>query len=210
MKLVYRDSDAVVPGVPGIPAVVFHRDGMTSIDELSGVAVASGMVGRVVAPYGDYAFYPSGMEVGGICWYRALPGSLGTDPISLTRAVVQAGDLLDDLDLDRPVLIGWGQGGVVALGAGLLRAGRVGSVICVDALSEHFDLLPAPALTADPAPPVLLAITDPEGGPTLTEQQARLAGHGITSATWQWSGGGTGEDRDSAMAERIGQWLEDG
>jgi hypothetical protein len=99
---------------------------------------------------------------------------------------------------------------VVALGAGLLRAGRVGSVICVDSFSGHFDLLPAPALTADPAPPVLLANTDPDGGPTLTEQQARLAGHGITAATWHWSGGGTGEDRDSAMAERIGQWLKNG
>ncbi len=54
--------------------------------------------GRVVLPFGDYAFYPSGMEVGGLCWYRLLPGYEGTDPISLAKAVVQVGDLLDDLD----------------------------------------------------------------------------------------------------------------
>ncbi len=80
---------------------------------------AVGLGGRLVVPFGDYATTPSGMEVGGPCWYRSLPGGAGTDPLTLTRAVVQVSDLLDDAGLDRPVLMGWRQGAAVALGVGL-------------------------------------------------------------------------------------------
>jgi pimeloyl-ACP methyl ester carboxylesterase len=206
MKLAYQDAPSAGPGVP---AVVLHREGMTSIDGPMGVALASTGVGRVVAPYGHYAYYPSGMEVGGICWYRVLPGFTGTDPISLATAVVQVCDLLDDLDLDRPVLIGWGQGGVAALGAGLLQAGRVGSVVSVDAPAGHVALLPARALDADHPPPLLLAATNPSGEASLHELQTQLGGRGPTPTTWCCSVNGSPEDQDKAVAERIGLWLEE-
>ena len=206
MKLAYQD---VAAQSPGAPAVVLHREGMRSIDEPVGVALASAGVGRVVAPYGDYASYPSGMEVGGICWYRVLPGFAGTDPISLAKAVVQVCDLLDDLDLDHPVLIGWGQGGVVAVGAGLLRAAQVGSVVSLDAPPGHLELLPARALAAH-AGPILLAATDPAAGPILQQQLGVLGGQGRAPSTWCWSADGSAGERDKAVAERIGGWLEDG
>jgi pimeloyl-ACP methyl ester carboxylesterase len=211
MKLAYRD---LPPTAAGRPAVVFHSEGVPSTDRPTGIALASGAVGRVVAPFGDYAFYPSGMEVGGICWYRAVPGTDTADPISLTKAVVQACDLLDDLDLERPALIGWGQGGVVALGAGLLRSGQVGSVIAVDVPSAHLGLLPPAALAAAGVPPVLLAASRPGGEATVADQQARLGHHAVTTSIWHWSGEGaggeSGDERDKAVAERIGQWLTDG
>ena len=96
------------------------------------VVRATGIAGRTVVPFGDYAFYPSGMAIGGLCWYRLLPGFAGTDPISLAKAVVQVCDLLDDLAMPSPVLTGFGQGAVVALGAGSLRPDRVGSVVAID------------------------------------------------------------------------------
>jgi len=207
MKLAYQDIAAAAAGVP---AVVLHREGTTSIDGPTGVARASAGVGRVLAPYGDYAFYPSGMEVGGICWYRVLPGFAGTDPISLAKAVVQVGDLLDDLQLDRPVLIGWGQGGVVAVGAGLLRAGQVGSVVSVDAPSGHFELLPARARAAEARPPMLLTATEPSGGPVLDQQRLVLSASGGAPMTWCCPVEGTSDDRDKALSVRIGQWLEGG
>jgi hypothetical protein len=206
MKLAYQDMAAAEPGVP---AVVLHREGMTSVDGPTGVARATAGVGRVVVPYGDYAYYPSGMEVGGICWYRVLPGFAGTDPISLAKAVVQVCDLLDDLQLHRPVLMGWGQGGVVAVGAGLLRAGQVGSVVSVDAPVGHFELLPARARAAEARPPLLLAATDPSDGPVLDQQQGVLSG-GRNPITWSGPVEGTCEDKDKALSVRIGQWLEGG
>jgi pimeloyl-ACP methyl ester carboxylesterase len=206
MKLAYQD---IAAAAPGRPVVVLHGEGMTSVDGPTGVARASAGVGRVVAPYGDYAYYPSGMEVGGICWYRVLPGFAGTDPISLAKAVVQVCDLLDDLQLHLPALIGWGQGGVVAVGAGLLRAGQVGSVVSVDAPSGHFELLPARARVAEARPPMLLAATDPTGGPSLDRQQ-RVLSAGRAPITWCGPVDGTPDDRDKALSIRIGQWLEDG
>jgi pimeloyl-ACP methyl ester carboxylesterase len=206
MKLAYRDFPSPSSGPA---AVVFHAEGPSSIDRPTRLAESSGAVGRVVAPFGDYAFYPSGMEVGGICWYRAVPGSTSADPISLTKAVVQATDLLDDLALDRPALIGWGQGGVVALGAGLLRPNRVGSVICVDAIPAHLQLLPPAALAAADAPPVLLASTGAAGEQTVADQQDRLGRHGIVASIWHWTGDDGAEERDKAVAERIGEWLTD-
>ncbi|HEX3566346.1 MAG TPA: alpha/beta hydrolase [Acidimicrobiales bacterium] len=207
MKLAYQDIAAAAPGVP---AVVLHREGMTSIDGPTGVARASAGVGRVLAPYGDYAYYPSGMEVGGICWYRVLPGFAGTDPISLAKAVVQVGDLLEDLQLDRPVLIGWGQGGVVAVGAGLLRADQVSSVVSVDAPPGHFELLPARARAAEGRPLMLLAATEPSGGPVLDQQRRVLSDRGRAPITWCCPVDGTSDDRDKALSVRIGQWIEGG
>ncbi len=164
MRLAYRDTAAVEPGSP---AVVLHGAGTASADDLTRVALASGAVGRVVAPFGDYAYTANGMEVAGICWYRILPGFAGTDRISLAKAVVQVCDLLDDLDLGPPVLIGWGQGGVVALGSGLLRAAAVESVVCVDVDPVHVELLPA-SVWADGAPPRVLLAASPLGdGPSL-------------------------------------------
>jgi pimeloyl-ACP methyl ester carboxylesterase len=206
MKLAYRDFPSISSGAP---AVVFHSEGPPSIDRPTRMAQSSGAVGRVVAPFGDYAFYPSGMEVGGICWYRVVPGTTAADPITLTKAVVQASDLLDDLGLDRPALIGWGQGGVVALGSALLRPGRVGSVACVDAVAAHLELLPPTALATDGAPPVLLAGTDTAGGQTVADQQDQLRRHGIVTSTWNWTGDDGGEERDKAVAERIGKWITD-
>ncbi|HEX4246119.1 MAG TPA: hypothetical protein VHY77_11160, partial [Acidimicrobiales bacterium] len=193
---------------PGVPAVVLHREGMASVDEPVGVARASAGVGRVLAPYGDYGFYPSGMEVGGISWYRVMPGYAGTDPISLAKAVVQVCDLLDDLELDRPVLMGWGQGGVVALGAGLLRAGPVRSVVSVDAPSGHVELLPARALAAESRPPMLLATTDSTAAPLLEQQEGVLSLGGHAPTTWCCPVDDPPDDRDKAVAERIGRWLE--
>jgi pimeloyl-ACP methyl ester carboxylesterase len=207
MKLAYQDIAAAAPGVP---AVVLHREGTTSIDGPTGVARASAGVGRVLAPYGDYAYYPSGMEVGGICWYRVLPGFAGTDPISLAKAVVQVGDLLDDLRLDRPVLIGWGQGAVVAVGAGLLRADQVSSVVSVDAPSGHFELLPGRARAAEARPPMLLAASEPSGGPVLDQQRRVLSDWGRAPITWCCPVDGTSDDGDKALSVRIGQWVEGG
>ncbi|HVB93623.1 MAG TPA: alpha/beta hydrolase [Acidimicrobiales bacterium] len=206
MKLAYRDFPSTASGVP---AIVFHPEGPPSVDRPTHMAQSSGAVGRLVAPFGDYAFYPSGMEVGGICWYRAVPGSTSADPISLTKAVVQATDLVDDLGLDRPALVGWGQGAVVALGAALLRAGQVGSVICVDAIPAHLELLPPSALAGGNPPPVLLAATDPAGVQTVADQQERLGGHGIVASVWHWTAYDGDDERDKAVAERIGQWLTD-
>jgi pimeloyl-ACP methyl ester carboxylesterase len=186
---------------------VLHREGQAVADDLTGVAVASGVVGRVVAPSGDYAYTANGMEVAGVCWYRILPGFTGTDPISLAKAVVQVSDLLDDLDLDRPVLIGWGQGGVVALGSGLLRAGAVASVVCIDVSPAHVALLPAAALANRTPPPLLLAGTVAGGATVLGETQAYLGHHQIEASTWEWFAERDDGDRNGALAQRIGVWL---
>ncbi|HUY67318.1 MAG TPA: alpha/beta hydrolase [Acidimicrobiales bacterium] len=205
MKLAYRDTDSAAPG---LPVVVLHGDGTGSID-LTGVARAVDGLGRVVAPFGDYAHTANGMEVAGTCWYRILPGYEGTDPVSLTKAVVQVCDLLDDLALGRPALIGCGQGGVVALGAGLLRADEVGPVVCVDASPAHVELLP-PAALAGPGPRLLLVATAASRAAALGELRAHLAAHRIDSDTWQWSGDAEGQARDDALTRRIGGWLEEG
>ena len=100
-----------------VPAVVLHREA-TPPERDAEVARATGVVGRTVTPFGDYAYYPSGMAIGGICWYRLLPGYAGHRPISLAKAVVQVCDLLDTTAMERPLLAGFGQGAVVALGVG--------------------------------------------------------------------------------------------
>jgi pimeloyl-ACP methyl ester carboxylesterase len=207
MKLAYRDVPA---SAPGRPAIVLHDRGMASVARVTALAQASGAVGRVVAPFGDYGFTASGMELAGICWYRTVPGFAGGDPLTLAKAVVQVGDLLDDVDLDRPALLGWGEGAVVALGAALLRPDRVASVMGIDAQASHLDALPA-GLTGPASPPPVLLMgraEDHDAGPERAG--ACLGRRGITASTWDWPGGGSEEDRDKAMAERIGRWLEDG
>ena len=161
-----------------MPAVVLHREGDPAVDRMVGLVREAGADGRVVAPFGDYAFYPSGMEIGGLCWYRLLPGYAGTDPVSLAKAVVQVCDLLDDLDLERPMVAGFGQGAVVALGAGLARADGVGAVVSVDPWPAHVPLLPGAVWDTAHAPPVLLAGTHPGDAPKLERLQGVLAARG--------------------------------
>jgi pimeloyl-ACP methyl ester carboxylesterase len=217
MRLTYRDVPATAPGRP---AMVFHDRGVDSVERVIGLAQASGAVGRVVAPFGDYGFTASGMELAGICWYRTVPGYAGADPLSLARAVVQVGDLLDVLDPDGLALIGWGQGAVVALGTGLLHRERVSSVVCVDARPAHLEALPASLLDASAPPPVLSMSTgaepdmpqgggDADHGAAAVVGEAGLGAHGIAATGWCWPGGAD-EERDQAMAEEIGRWLSDG
>lgn len=209
MKLSYRD----LPGAAaGRPAVVLHDRGMASADRVAALVEASGAVSRMVVPFGDYGFTSSGMELAGICWYRTVPGYAGPDPLSLARAVVQVGDLLDDVDLDAPTLVGWGQGAVVALGAGLLRGDRVSSVVGVDTPAAHVAGLPPRVLAPDRPPPVLLLGASDEGAPsgvTPAVGKETLATYGIAATEWRWPGGAD-EDRDKAMADEIGRWLSDG
>ena len=149
------------------------------------------------------------MEVGGICWYRVLPGFAGTDPISLAKAVVQVCDLLDDLALDRPVLDRLGSGRRGRLAPDSSEPERSARWSCVDAPLGHLELLPGRALAAANRPPILLAATDPSGGPILDQQQRVLSGAGAAPTIW-CRVEGSPDDQDKAVAERIGRWLEDG
>jgi pimeloyl-ACP methyl ester carboxylesterase len=172
------------PAGGGVPAVVLHREAEAAPAGPVGLVRATGLAGRVVFPFGGYAFYPSGMEVGGVCWYRVLPGYEGTDPISLATAVVQVCDLLDDLDLDRLLLVGFGQGAVVALGAALVRPDRVGSAVAVDPWPGHVALLPpasVPSLggapdTGEPAPGERAPAADAVPGPSVAGAAAPVGG----------------------------------
>ena len=190
MKLAYLD---LVGAGEGPSAVVLHREASTGT-EPSVAALRRAGAGRVVVPYGGYAYYPSGMEVGGVCWYRVLPGFSGTDPISLATAVVQVADVLDDLDLDRSLVIGFGQGAVVAVGAGLLRPDRVRWVLGVDPWPGHLALLP-PACGSSERPGaggeggsgearVLLTGSSPGAADTVEACAAVLEGRGADAATW--------------------------
>ena len=168
MKLAYLD----LPG-EGVPAVVLHREA-TPPERDAEVVRATGVVGRTVTPFGDYAYYPSGMAIGGICWYRLLPGYAGTDPISLAKAVVQVCDLLDTTAMERPLLAGFGQGAVVALGVGSLRSGRVRAVVAVDPHPAHLGLLPEAVWESPEPPPILPGVLGP-GGPSGAGGVARAA-----------------------------------
>jgi pimeloyl-ACP methyl ester carboxylesterase len=199
VNLAYLD----LPG-EGVPAVALHREA-TPPEQAAALLQATGVVGRTVAPVGDYAFYPSGMAIGGLCWYRILPGYAGTDPISLAKAVVQVCDLLDDLALERPLLAGFGQGAVVALGAGMLRPDRVGWVVSVDPHPDHLNLLPA-ATWAPPPPPVLLASAAPSGLGTHQRSAEVLAGHGRPADTWCHDGAGGTEAAEAELAAAVRRW----
>jgi pimeloyl-ACP methyl ester carboxylesterase len=201
VKLTYLD----LPG-EGIASVVLHREAASPVHDVE-VLRATGVVGRTVAPFGDYAFYPSGMAIGGLCWYRLLPGFAGTDPISLAKALVQVCDLLDALALADPVLAGFGQGAVVALGAGSLRPDRVGSVVAVDPHPAHLGLLPPAVWESRATPPILLAASSPEGGGALEASSAQLAERGRTAASWCWDGAGGAEAADPDLSEAVRCWL---
>lgn len=201
MKLAYLD----LPG-EGVPAVVLHREA-TPPERDAEVVRATGVVGRTVTPFGDYAYYPSGMAIGGICWYRLLPGYAGTDPISLAKAVVQVCDLLDTTAMERPLLAGFGQGAVVALGVGSLRSGRVRGVVAVDPHPAHLGLLPEAVWESPEPPPTFLASSAPEGRPALEESLGLLAERGRPATSWCWDGAGGEEAADPDLAEAVRSWL---
>jgi len=210
VRLTYLDH-ASPTGSAGAPTVVVvHREGLTGaagLDELVATVRQAG-AGRVVAPVGNYAAYPSGMEIGGTCWYRILPGYAGTDPISLATAVVQLVDLLDDLATEQPgagppALVGWGQGALVALGAGLLEPGRVASVACVDAVDTHLPLLPGPCFDRPVRPTVLLLSGAVGGEPESDRCRATLAGRGVPAETRPLDG-------PSGLAGVLSGWLGTG
>jgi pimeloyl-ACP methyl ester carboxylesterase len=201
VKLTYLD----LPG-EGIASVVLHREAASPVHDIE-VLRATGLVGRTVAPFGDYAFYPSGMAIGGLCWYRLLPGFAGTDPISLAKALLQVCDLLDALELADPVLAGFGQGAVVALGAGSLRPDLVGCVVAVDPHPAHLGLLPAAVWDSPANPRVLLAASSPEGAGALESSTAQLAERGRSAAAWCWDGIGGEEAADPDLAEAVRLWL---
>lgn len=211
MKLAYRVIEAEEAGPS---AVLVHGQGGVPIDELTGFARRCGLGGTLVVPFGDYATTPSGMEVGGACWYRSLPGDAGTDPLTLTRAVVQLADLLADVGLDRPVLVGRRQGATVAIGAALLAPMATGGVVAVDAPSAHLTLLPAALTVAVGAPPVLLAVTGSvegvDAGAALDELTRRglpvVIGHELDVAGSQAADG----QNDGVMADAVSSFVRTG
>jgi pimeloyl-ACP methyl ester carboxylesterase len=205
MKLAYLDLPL---DSPGPAAVLLHRESISSTKDALAFGQGSGLFSRLAVPTGEYAFYPSGMSIGGTCWYRILPGFEGTDPISLTTAVVEVADLLGDLALGQPVLIGWGQGAVVALGAGVWQHGAVRAIVCVDPSLSHLELLPPAVLDAPGAPPVLVVASGADRAPDLERQEKFLASRNIGATSWCWEGEGTTEEFDRALADRIGRWID--
>ena len=208
MKLAYRVIPAEEAG-PG--AVLVHGQGGVPIDELTAFARRCGLGGTLVVPFGDYATTPSGMEVGGLCWYRSLPGDAGTDPLTLTRAVVQLADLLADAGLDRPVLVGWRQGASVAVGAALLAPMATAGVVAVDVPSAHLSLLPAALTVAVGAPPVLLVVTGSTEGVDPGAALDELTGRGLTAVIGHEPDVARSEaadrENDEVMAEAVGRFV---
>lgn len=196
MKLTYLPVPADGPG-PG--AVLLHAQGGVRVDDVVAFARRAGLSGPLAVPFGDYSITPSGMEVGGLCWYRDLPGNAGTDPLTLARAVVQVGDLLSDLSepsgpsgppdpagspggaAGETLLLGWRQGAAVAVGAGLLAAHGLGGVVAVDAPAAHLARLPA-ALSLDGddgSLPVLLVTTGATDDTDAAAAAAELSRRGM-------------------------------
>jgi len=202
VKLAYHD---VAAGEGRCDVVVLHRDVGTPTEPLDLIR-ATGRARRLVAPWGDYAVYPSGMEIGGVTWYRLLRASTGTDAISLAKAVVQVADLLDDLAeaCPRPALVGWGQGGVVAAGVGLSFPDKVGSVACVDGPSADVAALPPSGEGA--LPPFLVAAADAGATGDVEPIERLLGARGASVATWSFDGDGAAGD---ALVGRLGTWLDD-
>ncbi len=203
MKLAYHD----LAGDGSRPAtLVLHREAVVDTDAAVAVARRAGVAGRVVAPYGDYAYYPSGMEIGGLCWYRLLPGYAGTDPLSVAKAIVQVGDVLDDTGVERPLLIGWGQGAIVAVGVALVAPDRVGAAVGVDPPPAHLPFLP-PAGRNDPAaPPVLLVAPDSLVAEELQRQIGAAELPTAAVASWYVAGGGLQGDQGRDVGQQIATW----
>lgn len=207
MKLSYFD----LPGSgAGPPAILLHREGATAPADAVAFAGRPSPFGRTVVPSGLYGYYPSGMSIGGTSWYRILPGFEGTDPISLTTAVVQVCDLLDDLALDDAVLAGWGQGAVVALVAAAQRPGVVQRVVSVDAALAHLKLVPRGAWSPGSGCPVLLVASSQDALNELDPTATLLGERKFVTTTWWWAEAGSRDEFDQALAECIGRWMEHG
>lgn len=208
MKLAYRVFE---PEEAGPAAVLVHGEGRVPVDELTAFARECGLSGDLVVAFGDYATTSSGMEVGGPCWYRTLPGGAGTDPLTLTRAVVQLADLLADVGLDRPLLVGWRQGATVAVGAALLAPMATAGVVAVDPPSAHLCLLPAALTVAVGAPPVLLAVTGSVEGVDVVAALQELTRRGMTAEVVHGPGVAGSEaadiENDDAIAEEVGRFV---
>jgi pimeloyl-ACP methyl ester carboxylesterase len=208
MKLAYRVLEAEGAGPS---AVLVHGQGGVPIDELTAFARRCGLSGDLVVPFGDYATTASGMEIAGPCWYRSLPGDAGTDPLTLTRAVVQLADLLADVGLDRPVLVGWRQGATVAVGAALLAPMSTGGVVAVDIPSAHLSLLPAALTVAIGAPPVFLAGSGSVEGADAVVALDELTSRGVAAEVGHGSdlagSEATDGQNDGAMTDAVGRFV---
>jgi pimeloyl-ACP methyl ester carboxylesterase len=140
-----------------------------------------------------------------------LPGDAGTDPLTLTRAVVQLADLLADVGLDRPVLVGWRQGATVAIGAALLAPMATGGVVAVDVPSAHLGLLPAALKVAVGAPPVLLAVTGSVEGVdagSALDELTRRGLPGVVGYEPDVAGSEAADrDNDGVMADAVGSFV---
>lgn len=168
-------------GAARAPAlVVVHAEAAPPDVRLVGRLSRSGGGRPVIAPFGDYAFYPSGMEVGGLSWYRVPTGRDRADPITVCRAILQVCDLIEDLGCSASTVVGERQGAVVAIGAGLLRPDLVAAVAAIDVPADHLAALP-PGAWAQTSRPALLLVdtaapvpsetaTAPDGGPQSPRQ----------------------------------------
>jgi len=193
MKLAYRIIEPEGESAPstGASGVLLHGQGGVPIDQMVALARGSGLDGRLVVLFGDYATTASGMEVWGPCWYRSLPGGAGTDPLTLTRAVVQVSDVLADADvgLDRPVLVGWRQGAAVAAGVALHVPDAVGALVALDVPASHLALLPASLSVEDAAPAVLLVDTSSADDADIEVAGRELRRRGVVPEEWRLSDG---------------------
>jgi len=232
MKLAYLTLEA--PRSDGYgsgpSAVLVHGEGGVPVEDMVGFARSAGLDGPIVVAFGNYATTPSGMEVGGLCWYRSLPGDAGTDPLTLTRAVVQLTDLLADVadtptgsrtPADRPVLVGWRQGATVAIGAGLLAPGSVGAVVAINVLSSHLALLPKSLVASADGPPVLVVAdgevedADPATARAELERRGvsasvfgdRQAGSGARPQTADGGGTRAGRENGEGPADAVGDFV---
>lgn len=68
------------------------------------------------------------------------PNPMPDEPLSIPRHVETTAALLDDLDLDAPVVAGISMGGGVAVGLGLTHPDRVDHVVALDAMALGSEL----------------------------------------------------------------------
>ena len=204
MRLAYHDID----GDPAAAsAVVLHREAVIDTEAAVAVARAAGITGRVIGPYGDCAFYPSGMDIGGLCWYRVLPDERGADPVTVAKAVVQVADLMADARLERPVLLGWGQGAVVALGTALLPGSPAGAAVCVDpSVADIRCLPPAGGTDPGPTPPVLIVARDGSSRDHIAARVSEEDLPTVTVASWFVPGAGLRGTDGAVLGASVAGW----